>query len=80
MRGLVEALGALAAGCTDHAELLAAGTVHEHAFGKLIDAAKVRDAYHGRLPATRDNLAQAREVAESFLGEFAGGGTGGEAS
>ncbi len=43
--------------------------MHEHAFGKLIDAAKVRDAYHDRLPATQVNLTEAREVAESFVAE-----------
>jgi hypothetical protein len=73
VRGLVEALDALRTGCADFSAQLAAGTVHEHAFGKLIDAAKVCDAYHDRLPATQGNLTEAREVAESFLAEFAGG-------
>ena len=79
MRALVDALDALGTGCTEFAKELEAGTVHEHAFGKLIDAAKVRDAYHDRLPATTGNLAEAREVAESFLAEFTGGQTGGDA-
>ena len=73
VRALVDALEALGAGCADFAEKLGAASVHEHAFGKLIDAAKVRDAYHDRLPATGVNLAEAREVAESFLAEFTSG-------
>jgi hypothetical protein len=71
VRTLVDALLALDAGFAAFAAKLEAGTVHEHAFGKLIDAAKVRDAYHDRLPATRVNLAEAGEVARSFLAEFA---------
>jgi hypothetical protein len=75
-------------GITRHLE---AARVHDEAFGKLIDAAKVRDAYHERLPATEHNLAEARAVIEHFLAEFgarsaaeavgggAGGGTGGGA-
>jgi hypothetical protein len=70
VRGLVEALGAVRSSCTRFEGLLAAGAVHEHAFGKLIDAAKVCDAYHDRLPATGRNLSEAREVAEAFLAEF----------
>jgi hypothetical protein len=50
---------------------LEAARVHDEAFGKLIDAAKVRDAYHERLPATDHNLAEARDVIEHFLAEFA---------
>ena len=71
VRALVDAFDALTVGCTDLSGELEAGTVHEHAFGKLIDAAKVCDAYHQRLPATKVNLAEAREVAASFLAEFA---------
>ena len=78
-RGLVQALDALVAGCADFSAKLTAGSVHEHAFGKLIDAAKVCDAYHERLPATQGNLAEAREVAESFVAEFAGRVTAGDA-
>jgi hypothetical protein len=70
VRGLVEALGAMRSSCLDFADRLGAGTVHEHAFGKLIDASKVCDAYHDRLPATQTNLSEAREVAESFITEF----------
>ena len=80
MRALVESLDALVSGCADFSAKLAAGSVHEHAFGKLIDAAKVCDAYHDRLPATRGNLAEAREVAESFIAEFTGRETVGGAS
>ncbi|HEV2343247.1 MAG TPA: hypothetical protein VGS97_04080 [Actinocrinis sp.] len=57
---------------------LEAARVHDRAFGKLIDAAKVRDAYHERLPATERNLAEARDVIEHFLAEFTGGRTGAE--
>ena len=72
VRALAEALDAVGAGCADFSGRLAAAAVHEHAFGKLIDAAEVRDAYHDRLPATEVNLAEAREVAESFIAEFDG--------
>ena len=70
MRALVEAFEALTGGCAELSGELEAGAVHEHAFGKLIDAAKVCDAYHDRLPATKVNLTEAREVAQSFLAEF----------
>jgi hypothetical protein len=71
VRTLVDGLVALDAGFAAFAARLEAGTVHEHAFGKLIDAAKVRDAYHDRLPATRVNLTEAAAVARSFIAEFA---------
>lgn len=71
VRALVGALTAVEAGFAEFAAALEAGSVHEHAFGKLIDAAKVRDAYHERLPATRVNLAEAGEVARDLLAEFA---------
>jgi hypothetical protein len=74
VRALVEALGAVGASSTEFSTALDAGTVHEHAFGKLVDAAAVRDAYHDRLPATKVNLAEAREVAESFTAEFSESG------
>ena len=80
VRALVESLDALVASCADFSAKLAAGSVHEHAFGKLIDAAKVCDAYHDRLPATQGNLTEAREVAEAFVVEFTGGGTAGGTS
>ena len=73
VHALVDALAALGEGCAGFSERLADGGVHEHAFGKLIDAARVRDAYHDRLPATKVNLAEAREVAESFVAEFTTG-------
>jgi hypothetical protein len=49
---------------------LEAARVHDEAFGKLIDAAKVRDAYHNRLPATEHNLGEARAIIEHLLAEF----------
>lgn len=55
-------------GITTHLE---AARVHDEAFGKLIDADKIRDAYHARLPATEHNLAEARDVIDHFLAEFA---------
>jgi hypothetical protein len=51
---------------------LEAGRVHDVAFGKLIDAAKVRDAYHQRLPATAENIAEARLLIDHFIAEFGG--------
>jgi hypothetical protein len=67
---LVDALDAVGAACVTFGEQLDGAGVHEHAFGKLIDAAKVRDAYHDRLPATKVNLTEAREVAVDFVAEF----------
>ena len=51
---------------------LEAARVHDAAFGKLFDAAKVRDAYHQRLPATEENITEARQLINHFLGEFGG--------
>lgn len=70
VRALVDALAALDASCDEFADHLDAGGVHEHAFGKLVDASKVRDAYHERLPAMKVNLGEARDVARSFTAEF----------
>jgi hypothetical protein len=50
---------------------LEAARVHDDAFGKLIDAHKVRDAYHERLPATERNIEEACEVIDHLTGEFA---------
>jgi hypothetical protein len=44
--------------------------VHDEAFGKLIDADKVRDAYHDRLPVTAENLTEAGSVASHLLAQF----------
>lgn len=71
LRALLDALGGLEAGFSDFSAKLEAATVHEHAFGKLIDASKVREAYHDRLPATKLNLSEAGDVARDFLREFA---------
>ena len=70
LAALVEALGGIDRACGGFAEQLEHGGVHEHAFGKLVDAAKVRDAYHDRLPKTKENMEEARGVARDFLGEF----------
>jgi hypothetical protein len=45
--------------------------VHDDAFGKLIDAHKVRDAYHERLPATERNIGEACSVIDHLTAEFA---------
>ena len=71
VRALVDALAGVERCCGAVAERLQGATVHEHAFGKLIDAAKVRDAYHDRLPKAQENLAEAGTVAREFLTEFA---------
>ena len=44
--------------------------VHDEAFGKLIDAHKVRDAYHDRLPATEHNIDEARSILDHLTAEF----------
>jgi hypothetical protein len=51
---------------------LEAARVHDVAFGKLVDAAKVRDAYHARLPATEQNIAEARELIAHMITQFGG--------
>jgi hypothetical protein len=51
---------------------LEAARVHDVAFGKLVDAAKVRDAYHSRLPATEQNIAEARELIAHIITQFGG--------
>jgi hypothetical protein len=66
----VEALTSAAERLGGVAASLEAARVHDEAFGKLIDAAKVRDAYHKRLPATEHNLGEARAVIEHLLTEF----------
>ncbi len=70
VRALADALAGVERGCAAVAERLEAAPVHEHAFGKLVDAAKVRDAYHDRLPKAKENLAEAGAVAREFLVEF----------
>jgi hypothetical protein len=47
--------------------VLEAARVHDEAFGRLIDAQRVRDAYHDRLPATETNLAAAHDCAAHLL-------------
>ena len=66
----VDALASAAERLGGIAGSLNAARVHDEAFGKLIDAAKVRDAYHKRLPATEHNLGEARAVIEHLLTEF----------
>lgn len=51
---------------------LEAARVHDVAFGKLVDANKVRDAYHARLPATEHNIAEARELIAHIISQFGG--------
>ena len=67
-------MAALAAARTTLAAIpgrLEAARVHDDAFGKLIDAHKVRDAYHERLPATEHNIDEACSVIDHFTAEFA---------
>jgi hypothetical protein len=71
VEALARALADVDARCAAFAGRLEAAAVHEHAFGKLIDAAKVCDAYHERLPKALENLAEAAAVAREFLAEFA---------
>lgn len=71
VHALVDALTEIERRCGAFAERLDAGSVHEHAFGKLVDAGKVRDAYLDRLPKAKENLAEAAAVAREFLAEFA---------
>jgi len=47
--------------------------VHETAFGKLFEAAEVRDAYHQRLPEIEKDIAEAREVIGHFVAGLEGG-------
>ena len=68
--GFINALVDARSRLTAVAERLETARVHDEAFGKLIDAAKVRDAYHQRLPATGHNLDEARAVIEHLLTEF----------
>ncbi|HEU5331664.1 MAG TPA: hypothetical protein VFU73_02845 [Actinocrinis sp.] len=49
---------------------LEAARVHDEAFGKLIDAHKVRDAYHDRLPATEHNIDEACSILDHLTAEF----------
>ena len=50
---------------------LEAARVHDEAFGKLIDAHKVCDAYHDRLPATEHNIDEACSILDQLTAEFA---------
>lgn len=70
VRALADALAEVDRRCAAFAARLEGASVPEHAFGKLIDAGKVRDAYHDRLPKARENLAEAGAVAREFLAEF----------
>jgi len=49
---------------------LEAARVHDEAFSKLIDAHKVRDAYHDRLPATEHNIDEACSILDHLTAEF----------
>jgi hypothetical protein len=53
--------------------LLEDARVHEAAFGKLFEAAEVREAYHQRLPETEDDVAEALEVIAHFVAGLEGG-------
>ena len=69
-------IAALRAASTALAEVpdkLEGTRVHETAFGKLFEAAEVRDAYHQRLPEIEKDIAEAREVIGHFVAGLAGG-------
>ena len=68
-----EALRTAGAALAGVPALLEGARVHETAFGKLFEAAEVREAYHQRLPETENDIAEALEVIEHFVAGLAGG-------
>ena len=69
----VDALRAASAALAEVPGKLEGARVHDAAFGKLFEAAEVRDAYHQRLPETEKDIAEAREVIEHFVTGLEGG-------
>ena len=47
--------------------------VHDFAFGRLFEATEVRDAYHQRLPETEQDIVEACEVLDHFVGGLSAG-------
>jgi hypothetical protein len=68
-----DALRTGAAALAEVPALLEGARVHEAAFGKLFEAAEVRDAYHQRLPETEQDIVEALEVIEHFVVGLTGG-------
>ncbi len=52
---------------------LAGARVADTAFGRLFEARQVGEAYHERLPDTRRDIDEAREVLGHFVAGLAGG-------
>lgn len=69
----VAALRAASAALADVPSKLEGARVHDAAFGKLFEAAEVRDAYHQRLPETEKDIAEAQEVIGHFVAGLEGG-------
>ncbi|MFL6116459.1 MAG: hypothetical protein ACJ786_34640 [Catenulispora sp.] len=67
------ALQAAAAALREVPAKLEGARVHDFAFGKLFEAAEVRDAYHNRLPETEKDIAEACEVIGHFVSGLRGG-------
>lgn len=69
----VAALQAAVAALREVPAKLEGARVHDFAFGKLFEAAEVRDAYHSRLPETEKDIDEACEVTEHFVSGLRGG-------
>jgi hypothetical protein len=69
----VAALRAARAALREVPGKLEGARVHDLAFGKLFEAAEVRDAYHNRLPETEKDFAEACEVIDHFVGGLSAG-------
>jgi hypothetical protein len=68
-----DALRTMAASLDELPGKLEGVRVHDYAFGKLFEAAEVRDAYHLRQPETMMDLAEATEVIVHFVAGLEGG-------
>lgn len=69
----VAALRAASAALAEVPGKLEGARVHDAAFGKLFEAAEVRDAYHQRLPETEKDIEEARDVIGHFVTGLEGG-------
>src|SRR5437660_747779 len=68
MDAFVAALRVAEASLREVPGMLEAARVHDFAFGKMFEATEVRDAYHQRLPETGNDIAEACEVIDHFIG------------
>jgi hypothetical protein len=75
----VAALRAARAALREVPGKLEAARVHDFAFGRLFEATEVRDAYHSRLPETENDIGEACEVIDHFIGGLAAPRQGGSA-